>query len=109
MPPSTVPNRVIASDLAAARRAVRAILGNRRGACEQPHRLVASGSAMLLPSQEPSDDLARDRQDIRHAMMKETPMRLCLLILVALLTAAPAIACPTGYVPCGTGNALCCR
>jgi hypothetical protein len=67
------------------------------------------GGATLLPSQEPSDDLARDQKDIRHAVMKETPMRVWLLIMLALLMAAPAAACPTGYVPCGANNALCCR
>jgi hypothetical protein len=36
-------------------------------------------------------------------------MRFCLLILLAMLAAAPAAACPTGYVPCGAGSALCCR
>ena len=36
-------------------------------------------------------------------------MRIWLLILFALLTTAPALACPPGYVPCGAGNALCCR
>jgi hypothetical protein len=46
--------------------------------------------------------------NIRHAM-KEAQMRFCLVILALILTAAPAIACPTGYVPCGAGNALCCR
>jgi hypothetical protein len=42
-------------------------------------------------------------------MMEQTPMRFWLLILAALLTATPALACPNGYVPCGAGNALCCR
>ncbi len=36
-------------------------------------------------------------------------MRFWLLILAALLWVAPAVACPAGYVPCGAGNALCCR
>ena len=36
-------------------------------------------------------------------------MRFCLLILAVILATAPAVACPNGYVPCGAGNALCCR
>jgi hypothetical protein len=36
-------------------------------------------------------------------------MRFWLLMLAAILMAAPALACPTGYVPCGADNALCCR
>lgn len=35
--------------------------------------------------------------------------RLLPLILAALLAAQPALACPPGYVPCGSGGALCCR
>ena len=109
MPPSTVHTCVFVSGRVTAHRAFRKILVDRPRACERPHRLLAVHDDMLLASQEPSNDLALDRQDFRHAVMKETPMRFWLLILAALLTATPAFACPTGYVPCGAGNALCCR
>lgn len=36
-------------------------------------------------------------------------MRFCLLILLGIVVATPALACPTDYKPCGAGNALCCR
>ena len=36
-------------------------------------------------------------------------MRIWLVLVAILAIATPAVACPTGYVPCGAGSALCCR
>ena len=109
MPPSTVPTCAIASDRVAGRGVRRKNFANRAARVSHLTGAMRVVVSSFSTSQEQSHDPARDRQNIQHSMMKEAQMRFCLLILAVILAAAPAVACPTGYVPCGAGNALCCR